>query len=161
MPFFTGPAPIRRTLPYLQSGKLVFRNIIKVMEVHYNMHFRQHECRHLIKYGNPHIGLRDFYFWFIPQIQYKNPNLQIVRFLEMTPTPFIRLWFDDGKDVLVDCDSKSKEDILEHLIKVFGKSKKVTSLEKALQNSQDEHNPALFGFNQRRFCICEIPGMFN
>ena len=153
MPFFTGPAPIRRTLPYLQSGKLVFRNIIKVMEVHYNMHFRQHECRHLIKYGNPHIGLRDFYFWFIPQIQYKNPNLQIVRFLEMTPTPFIRLWFDDGKDVLVDCDSKSKEDILEHLIKVFGKSKKVTSLEKALQNSQDEHNPALFGFNQRRFCI--------
>lgn len=39
------------------------------------------------------ISFRDFVFWYVPQIQYKNPNIQIVSFKEMTPSPFIRCFY--------------------------------------------------------------------
>jgi small subunit ribosomal protein S25 len=102
---------------------------------------------------------REFYFWHIPHIQYKNPNVQIVRFLEMTPNPFIRIWFDDGNDILFDCDSQSKDDILKRLIKVVGKSKERLELEAKLNVSQlSVDNPAIFGWMRSRWCMCEIPG---
>lgn len=91
--------------------------------------------------------LREFVFWHLPQLQYKNPNVQVVTFKNMTPTPFIRCYYgmyllhiqliylyvyflsitvsfpDNGDDMLIDIDSQNKEDILSHLISVVGKSK--------------------------------------
>lgn len=37
--------------------------------------------------------LRDFIFWCLPQIQYKNPNVQIVTFRNKTPSPFIKCYY--------------------------------------------------------------------
>lgn len=65
----------------------------------------------------------DFVFWHLPQIQYKNPEVQVVTFKNMTPSPFVRCYFDDGKQMLIDVDSRTREEIMEHLIKVVGKSK--------------------------------------
>lgn len=156
MPFLRGPAPIRRTLQYLDTGKLLFKDRVRVMEVHYNMFFKSWHQKP--KYSDPHIGLREFYFWHIPQIQYKNPQVQIVRFLEMTPLPFVRCWLEDGRDVLFDCDSKSKDDILSQITKTLGKTRERLELEARLTRSQQNvDNPAIFGFNRDRFCICEIP----
>jgi len=150
-----GPAPIRRTLQYLDAGKLIFKDRVKIMAIHYNMYWRREDKP---KY-DAHFGMREFYFWHVPHIQYKNPNVQIVRMLEMTPTPFIRCWLDDGKDVLFDCDSKSKDDILEQLIKTLGKTKERLALEASLNISQQsEDNPAIFGFGRKRYCLCEVPG---
>lgn len=87
MPILTGAAPIRRTLQYLDAGRLIFKDRVKIVEIHYNMFWRHYTKP---KYSDPHIGLRDFYFWEVPHIQYKNPDVQIVRFLEMSPLPFIR-----------------------------------------------------------------------
>lgn len=42
-----------------------------------------------IKRGN----FRDFVFWYLPQIQYKNPDVQISTFKNMTPSPFIRCFY--------------------------------------------------------------------
>ncbi|KAG8548853.1 hypothetical protein GDO81_023784 [Engystomops pustulosus] len=61
-----GPFPIRRTLQYLQSGEIVFRNSVKIMTVNYNSRGEHGE------------GARNFVFFHIPQIQYKNPRVQIV-----------------------------------------------------------------------------------
>ena len=61
----------------------------------------------------------------MPQIQYQNPSLQIVRFTEMSPNPFIRCWLDNGKDVIFDCDSQSKEQIMQRLIKTLGKTEEM------------------------------------
>lgn len=102
---------------------------------------------------------REFYFWNVPQIQYMNSHVQIVRFTDMTPNPFIRIWLDNGKDVLFDCDSQSKEDIMGRLVKTFGKTKEMLEYEAALDVKQtSEDNDAIFGVDRKRFCMCEVPG---
>lgn len=106
-----GRAPIRRTLNYLNSGQLVLKEKVKIFSVNYNT------------FGDHHHGARDFVFWNIPQIQYKNPNVQIVTFKNMTPSPFIRCYFEDGNQMLIDIDSKARDDIEQHLVKVVGKSR--------------------------------------
>lgn len=104
-------------------------------------------------------GLRQFYFWEMPRIQYKNPKLQIVRILDRMPSPFIRLWYDDGKDVIIDCFNQSHQDILQRLIKIAGKSKERLKLEETVRKEVvGEDNPALFGYRRERFCMCEVPG---
>lgn len=43
------------------------------------------------------ITFRDFVFWYLPQVQYKNPNVQVIAFKNMTPTPFIRCFYGNYK----------------------------------------------------------------
>lgn len=74
----------------------------------------------LISFVSPY---RDFVFWNIPQIQFKNPNVQVVTLKNMTPSPFVRCYFEDGRDMLIDIDSRDKDQIIEHLVKVVGKTR--------------------------------------
>lgn len=91
----------------------------------------------------------------MPQIQYMNPSVQIVRFLDKTPHPFIRCWLIDGTDVIFDCDSQDKEAILARLVRTIGKTPEMIASE-MVQASQD--NDAIFGVDRKRFCMCEVPG---
>uniref|UniRef100_A0A8D2DE02 Small ribosomal subunit protein mS25 n=1 Tax=Sciurus vulgaris TaxID=55149 RepID=A0A8D2DE02_SCIVU len=75
-----GRFPIRRTLQYLGQGNVVFKDSVKVMTVNYNTH------------GELGEGARRFVFFNIPQIQYKNPWVQIMLFKNMTPSPFLRFY---------------------------------------------------------------------
>lgn len=43
MPFMKGPAPIRRTLKYLESGKLIFKDRVQVLSINYNSKGKHHE----------------------------------------------------------------------------------------------------------------------
>lgn len=139
MPFMRGKAPIRRTLNYLKKGKLAIKDPIKIFTLNYNYT------------GEQNAGAKDFAFWYLPQIQFKNPGVQILAVRNLTPTPFIRCFFgkkiqsfhsvfplemfgrklsavffvlrlENGKDLVMDIDGKTKEEILEHLINVIGKS---------------------------------------
>lgn len=83
MPFMKGRAPIRRTINYLNYGKLVLKNEIKVFCINYNLN------------GAHHAGAKEFTFWYLPQIQYKNPNVQIVTLKNLTPSPFIRCFYGE------------------------------------------------------------------
>lgn len=153
-----GPAPIRRTLPYLQNGKFIAKDPIKVMEVHYSLHGRRYQTREE-KRADYYNGLREFYFWEMPRIQYKNPHLQIVRILDKMPTPFIRFWLDNGEDILIDCFNQGHQEILKRVIRVAGKSDERLKLEETIRRGViGEDNPALFGYNRERFCACEVPG---
>lgn len=80
MPFMRGPAPIRRTIEYLERNKLVLKDRVKIFSINYNTHGENHE------------GARQFVFWHLPQLQYKNPNIQIATFKNLTPSPFIRCY---------------------------------------------------------------------
>ncbi|EFA03291.1 small ribosomal subunit protein mS25 [Tribolium castaneum] len=144
MPFMIGPAPIRRTLQFLEAGRLILKDQIKIMAVHY----------HLV--GENNKGTKDFVFWCLPQIQYKNPNVQIATFKNLTPSPFIRCFYETGDEMLIDVDGKSKEEIYEHLIRVVGKTKDVLEAESISREKKD--NPANFGVGCDRQCICELPG---
>ncbi|XP_073828599.1 mitochondrial ribosomal protein S25 [Musca autumnalis] len=144
MSFMKGRAPIRRTLEYLNAGRLVLKDKVEIFSVNYNT------------YGEHHDGARDFVFWNIPQVQYKNPAVQVVTFKNMTPSPFVRCYFEDGRDILIDIDSKNRHEIMDHLMKVVGKTKEQLDAEAHLAESKD--NPANFGHGCNRHCICEIPG---
>ncbi|KTG03120.1 hypothetical protein cypCar_00043939 [Cyprinus carpio] len=75
-----GRFPIRRTLEFLQKGETVFKKSVQIMTVNYNTH------------GDLSEGARKFVFFNIPQIQYKNPWVQIMMFKNMTPSPFLRFY---------------------------------------------------------------------
>lgn len=139
-----GRAPVRRTMQYLTSGKLVLKERVKIFSVNYNT------------FGEHHAGARDFVFWNLPQIQYKNPDVQVVTFKNMTPSPFVRCYFDNGKQMLIDVDSKNRDEIMDHLIKVVGKSKEQLQAEAVLAEKKD--NPANMGYGCEKHCICEVPG---
>ncbi|XP_070500516.1 small ribosomal subunit protein mS25-like [Chironomus tepperi] len=148
MPFMIGRAPVRRTLKYLESGKIVLKDQIKIFSINYNVGqgFK----------NKVHEGAQAFVFWTLPQLQYKNPDVQIVTFKNMTPSPFIRCYYEDGKQILIDIDSRSNDEIVNHLIKVIGKSKQVLKAEALAAEEKD--NPANFGVGCARKCMCEIPG---
>lgn len=83
MPFMKGPAPVRRTLQYLNAGRLVLKERVKIFSVNYNT------------FGDHHDGARNFVFWKLAQVQYKNPGVQVVTFKNLTPSPFIRCYFGE------------------------------------------------------------------
>lgn len=155
-----GADPIRRTYNYLKAGTIVFKNHVKIMEYSYNLYYRRFALTHMEKYVLVHKGMHNFHHWDIPQIQFANPNVQIVRFLEKFPTPFIRCWLEDGTSVMFDTFNKDRASIVAQLRKTLGKTPEFIRAEKKLAESSTENynNPALFGFNKEKFCICEIPG---
>ena len=44
----------------------------------------------------------DFVFWHLPQLQYKNPSVQMLTFKDTTPSPFFRFYLgiSSYKDLL-------------------------------------------------------------
>ncbi|XP_061218499.1 small ribosomal subunit protein mS25 [Neopsephotus bourkii] len=141
-----GRFPIRRTLQYLNQGDVVFKSSVKVMTVNYNTS------------GELSEGARKFVFFNIPQIQYKNPWVQIMLFKNMTPSPFVRFYLDNGEQVLVDVEDKTNKEINEHIKKILGKSKE--TLEKEERERKKLSHPATFGPKKYhlRECMCEIEG---
>ncbi|KAK3540686.1 hypothetical protein QTP70_034673 [Hemibagrus guttatus] len=141
-----GRFPIRRTLEYLQKGEVVFKNTVKIMTVNYNTR------------GELSEGARKFVFFSVPQIQYKNPWVQIMMFKNMTPSPFLRFYLDDGEQVLVDVEGKDYKEITQHVRKMLGKSDKVLQAEALAK--MESSNPANFGPKKYflRECISEVEG---
>lgn len=66
------------------------------------------------------------------------------------------IFAEDGKAMLIDIDSKSKDEILEHLVRVVGKSK--TTLIQEVRAKEKKENSANFGVGCRLSCMCHIPG---
>ena len=87
---------------------------------------------------------QDFVFWNIPQVQFKNPDVQIVTLKNMTPSPFITCFLDDNSKVYFDVDSQSNREIMERLIKTLGKTKQTLEEEARAEKI----NPADFGLRQ-------------
>ncbi|XP_021493920.1 small ribosomal subunit protein mS25 [Meriones unguiculatus] len=141
-----GRFPILRTLQYLGRGDVVFKDSVKVMTVNYNTH------------GELGEGARKFVLFNIPQIQYKNPWVQIMLFKNMTPSPFLRFYLDTGEQVLVDVETKSNKEIMEHIKKILGKKEEILR-EEELKKHQHSH-PANFGPRKYclRECMCEVEG---
>jgi len=103
-----------------------------------------------------HKGAADFVFWNLPQVQYKNPQVQVATFRNMTPSPFITAYLDKGEKVVFDVDSHTNQEIVDRLVKTLGKTK--AQLEAEALASEKKDNPANFGRNCERYCICSQPG---
>ncbi|XP_013407055.1 probable 28S ribosomal protein S25, mitochondrial [Lingula anatina] len=144
MPFLKGRAAIRRSLNYLKSGNLRIRKGVRTMIIHYNVDEKNST------------GLKQIVFWHIPQIRYQNPQVQIAIFKNMTPIPCIRCLIDDGSEMVIDTDSKTKDEIMAHMDLVIGipQRERREFEERALRSNISPK----FGFDCPRWCICEVPG---
>ena len=94
MPFMKGREPVRRTIKYLEAGKILLKDNIRVFSINYNvgLGFKT----------KVHEGAQAFNFWTVPQLQYKNPKVQVITFKNMTPSPFIRCFFGKLKFISLD-----------------------------------------------------------
>lgn len=110
MPFMKGLHPVRRTLQYLNNTNLILKPFVRIVSVHYNKRTENSE------------GARQFVFWHLAQLQYKNPEVQVITFLNLTPSPFIRVFFNSGKDLLLDIDRQNKDEIQERLVRTLCKT---------------------------------------
>ncbi|KAK7102505.1 small ribosomal subunit protein mS25-like [Littorina saxatilis] len=144
MPFMKGRAPVRYTLRFLEAGRLVLKDNVSIFALNYNTGQR------------PSKGAYHFAFWHLPQLQYKNPGVQFLVFKNMTPSPHLKVYFENGKTLLSQLDSQPKDDILQHVKDVFCKSESQL-LEETLAREK-KSNPANFGHGCLRECMCEIPG---
>lgn len=51
MPFMIGPAPVRRTLKYLEMGRLILKDSIQILSINYNTHGDHHQgCRYFLSF---------------------------------------------------------------------------------------------------------------
>lgn len=132
-----GRAPIRRTLQYLQRGKLLLNNSVRIVTVNYNNRHRASK------------GLSEFVFWNLPQLQYKNEGVQIVTFKNMTPSPFIMLYLIDGTKILIDADSKTRAEIHDHMLTAYCSER--TEVYERVKTE-------MFGKDYIRQCMCEVTG---
>ncbi|KAI6203631.1 hypothetical protein M3Y94_00579400 [Aphelenchoides besseyi] len=145
MPFKIGQMPLRRTLYYLEQGKIILRNDVAVLLLGYH---RKPEPQQ--------VGLSEFIFWHYAQLQYKNPHLQLIKQPDVNITPFAQAYLKDGREVLFDLENKTRDEIVNLLQGTLGKTALVKHRE-FLESMQD-HNPAEFGENCARHCMCEIQG---
>lgn len=144
MPLIPGISPIRNTYRFLEAGRLHFKDSVKIFTVH------------LREKGEESKGLRDFCYWHMDHIQYKNPDVQCLLVKNMTPTPFIRAYLDDGRDVVVDVDSQPMQTIFSRIGTVLAKSQHIMDVES--KELKQIENPAYFGKECSRHCMCEVPG---
>nr|XP_015096869.1 28S ribosomal protein S25, mitochondrial [Vicugna pacos] len=79
-------------------------------------------------------------------------------FKNMTPSPFLRFYLDSGEQVLVDVETKSNKEIMEHIRKILGKTEE--TLKREEEEKQQLSHPAHFGPRKYclRECICEVEG---
>ncbi|CAI4225880.1 unnamed protein product [Auanema sp. JU1783] len=145
MPFMHGPMPLRRTFYYLKQGKIRFRDNVQVFSIGFNR-IPEEEQR----------GARDFVFWHWAQLQYHNPKVQLVKHVDTVITPFARAYLKDGREVLFDLESLSREDIEAQLANTLGKTEIVKKREELEQIVK--LNPADFGSKCKRQCMCEVQG---
>jgi len=150
MPLMHGKGALSRTMGHLQKGQIVLKNNVRIMMFAFNTDREQQVFPH-------HHGLRNFVHWHVPQLQYMNPSVQILTLDGLTPNPWIKVFYEDDKRLVIDCDSRSREDIHDHMLRVLGKTKSMLQSE-AKQSTMLEKNQANFGPAFDRHCMCEVPG---
>lgn len=102
-------AKYRRTLDFLSRGKLYLKHSVKVITISFNV------------VEPSSAGLRLFLKENVPQIQYKNPSIQILALKNTKRTPQINVYHNDDSTTLIDCEFKKNTRILNELTALAGK----------------------------------------
>lgn len=139
-----GRFPFRRTFQFLSAGKLILKSNVKTVLINYT-------------HRKESLGLRNFIYKDIPQIQFKNRGTQIMTTRNKSNTPVVNVFFGDGKKVMIDVEDKTGPEILEIFGKVAGASEGERE-DRAVPKYPGRYNPANFGKYGHYYCICEIPG---
>ncbi|CAH8842932.1 unnamed protein product [Trichobilharzia szidati] len=146
MPFLKGGrAAVTRTKKYLEAGRIILNDGVKIMVIN---HIPGAEISH---------GCDEFIKWHLPPLQFRNPNVQIITFKNMFPTPFIKIYLEKDEEQVVNCAFRKNADIYDHLHTLLGKTTSQSD-ESLAVNDQTTRNPSNFGTDFPRQCICEVYG---
>ena len=138
--------PITQTTKYLENG-IIFRDCVKCVTIHYS------DYEDPIKQAE-HQSLKRLVDINFHQLQYKNPDVQILVIKDVLPSPFITFFLEDGDRFHIDADGKSHIELLRYIQKIVGKPRELIEMEaKAVLP-----NPANFGPGYARNSITEVPG---
>ncbi|KAI1713944.1 mitochondrial ribosomal protein l51 / s25 / CI-B8 domain-containing protein [Ditylenchus destructor] len=146
MPFMRGAMPLKRTLYYLQQGKIVFRDDVAICVIGYHRFPTKPEL----------IGASEFVYWHYNQIQHKNPDVQLLKRENMSQVPYAMAILKDGREVVIDLDGKSKDECIEAIQSILGKTKLVQQYD--MMKKSLKSNVVQFGAECQRQCICEVQG---
>ncbi|PAA83279.1 hypothetical protein BOX15_Mlig021689g1, partial [Macrostomum lignano] len=96
-----GSQAVTFTKAYLQSGSLILRDSVKILAFNYlpNQPVSQ--------------GVNDFLRMTLPQLQFKNPSVQMLTMQNLAPTPFIQCYMEaEGRrELLIDCSHRKRQEI--------------------------------------------------
>ncbi|KAI6657593.1 28S ribosomal protein S25, mitochondrial-like [Oopsacas minuta] len=147
-----GKFPLRRTVEYLQRGRQLKPGIESV-----GIYFKP-----LLPAD---YGTRQFVFYNLPQLVYVNPHIQFNTFKSQRKYASIDFYLTGGDRIQVDLDGKTREEVVEVVLKIAEKSPEQIEADKKPTNVNPMYpkyliNPANVGwryFGQRK-CMCEVPG---
>ncbi|XP_074609484.1 small ribosomal subunit protein mS25-like isoform X3 [Acropora palmata] len=129
----SGRFPFRRTYEFLSAGNLVLKSSVKTVLLNYT-------------HRKNSLGLRNFIFKDVPQIQFKNRTVQIMTLRNQSDIPLINVFLGDGRKITIDVESKTGPEILG----IFGKVAGATELERkdrAMPKYPGRFNPANFAWD--------------
>ncbi|ESO09140.1 hypothetical protein HELRODRAFT_110043 [Helobdella robusta] len=152
MPFMHSRGAVARTIEYLRKGEIFLEPHIKIIMFAFNYDQKT-------KSSPPrHTGLYNFIYWHLPQLQFKNPDVQMITLNKITPLPWIKTYYENDSSLLIDCDGRSREDIYNHVKRVLGMKQKDIASEEIEKEIERNRRVACFGEESDRHCICELPG---
>lgn len=110
-----------------------------------------------------------YHHYYIPQLRYKNPHVQIDVNTDQVAVPFMTIYFKDGRKALVNCASSSEE-IAKHVQGTFCLEYETAEKENFDENGRIQ-NPWMHANNKpcrtstkyrvHRKCICQQPGQYG
>jgi len=114
-------------------------------------------------------GAYNYHNYFIPQLRYKNPHVQIDVNNDQVAVPFMTLYFKDGRSATINC-AASAEEIARHLQATFCVDNNQREDDDFDENGRLK-NPWMHANNKpcrtatknrlHRKCICQQPGHFG
>jgi len=114
-------------------------------------------------------GAFDYHNYFICQLRYKNPTVQIDVSTDQVAVPFMTIHFKDGRSTTMNCAS-SAEEIAAHVQATFCIDNEDAKIQETDENGRIR-NPWMHGGNKpcatatknrtHRKCICQQPGHFG
>ncbi|XP_046854410.1 28S ribosomal protein S25, mitochondrial-like [Xenia sp. Carnegie-2017] len=142
-----GRYPFRRTVEFLSSGKIVLKPNVKIVLLSYS-------------HKENSKGIRNFIFKDVPQLQYKNPNVQFVtNKSEGKLSPRIDVFFDKNEHINIDVHNSKASEIFSKFEMVAAASEsEIKEIVGKPPKYPARLNPSNFGKFGHIYCICEKPG---
>merc|ERR1712002_1328902 len=140
-----GPFPYRRTLDFLKAGRTLLRSDIKTVAV----------CLEKTNRDDSN-GLRDYLLRDLPQLQYKNPEVQFLmkRNKDENQLAHIKFYLSGGKQLLLDTIDRTADEIKD-LIHLAGSA---STLEESKRMEDVSRQPNEFECPQYGHTRVNYPG---
>lgn len=138
--------PVTSTTRFLEEG-IIFRDCVRCITIHYS----EYDCEEKNRAHEATKKLAEVNF---NQLQYMNPDVQILVMRNLLPHPFVTFFLEGNERINIESGDRSHIELLRWIQKVVGKPRELIDLETKAVAA----NPANFGVGYARRYLCDIQG---